>query len=306
MKRPNQQRFAFTLVELLVVVAIIGVLIGLLLPAIQAARESARRSQCQNKLKQIGLALQNYHSQFGNFPTGARVHKTDFNETISWRVYILPQLELGGLYNLIEPQPDGLAKDDSYDKQIVDAYICPSAEPQDGDPTRPKYSNYAAVAGGNTQDRIDLEDLGCGDFETSGIFYPDSKTKISLVTDGTSNTLAVGERVYIFGNQEDWLSGAVKFGDPPSLICSGAMKNIRYPMNPNHYEFGFFVGDFNAPPGAPKKMLLNDLPFASEHSSGAHFAFADGSVHYLNDTIDFTVYQALATKAGGEVRGEIQ
>jgi len=270
---------------------------GLLLPAIQAARESARRTQCNNKLKQIGLALQNFHSQQGQFPTGAPIHENQYDESISWRVLILPHLELGELYRLIDPQPNGGAKDDSYDKQILDGYICPSAEEQDNDPTKWKASNFAAIAGGNTDDRIDLEDVGCGDIEISGIFYPDSATRIAEITDGTSNTLAVGERTYIF---HDWLSGAVAFGDPLVGICSGAFKNVRYPINTNHHLLGYFVGDLDAPV-ALKTMLLNDLPFASDHPGGAHFGFADGSTHFLKETIDITVYQSMSTKAGEEL-----
>jgi len=290
----------FTLVELLVVIAIIGVLMGLLLPAVQAARESARRVQCKNKLKQIGLALQNYHGQHKHFPTGAPIHEVETNESVSWRVQILPHLEMGDLYNLIDPQPDGGAQNDSYDRLFLDAYICPSADEQDDDPTKWKASHYAGIAGGNTDDRIDLEDAGCGDMETSGIFYADSETRFAEITDGTSNTLAVGERTYIF---YDWLSGAVAFGDPPLGICSGAYKNVRYPINADRYALGFFVGDLRAPPGAPKTMLVNDLEFASDHPGGAHFGFADGSVHFLDDTIDFAIYQAMSTKAGEEIVG---
>ena len=297
---------AFTLVELLVVIAIISALMGLLLPAIQAARASARRAQCKNKLKQIGLALQNYHGQQGHFPTAGRIIRENFNESVSWRVLILPQLEMGDLYNLIDPQPDGDAKDDSYDKRIIYEYICPSAEPQDDDPTRTKYSHYSAIAGGNTDQRIDLEDVGCGDIETSGIFYADSRTRIGEITDGTSHTLAVGEKTYQVQNY-DWLSGALAYsaswasGDPPDIICMDASRNVHYPINANHYVLGFYVGDLNAPLGAPKTMVLNDLPFASNHPGGAHFGFADGSVHFLNDSINITVYQGMSTKAGEEV-----
>jgi prepilin-type N-terminal cleavage/methylation domain-containing protein/prepilin-type processing-associated H-X9-DG protein len=301
--RVSRRHDGFTLVELLVVITIVGVLLGLLLPAVQAAREAARRAQCNNQLKQIGLALQNYHGQQGHFPTGALRHERDFDESVSWRVMILPQMEMGELYDRIDPEPNGGARDDSYDKLLIDAYICPSAAAQDGDSTKWKLSHYTTVAGGNTNERIDLEDYGCGDIETSGIFYIDSDTRVAEITDGTSNTLAVGERKYIF---RDWLSGAVASNIPsPGSICSGAFKNVRYPINPDHYTLGFFVGDNNAPSGAPKTMLLNDLPFASDHPGGAHFGYADGSVHFINDTIDFTIYQGLATKAGQEILGEL-
>ncbi|MCH7751989.1 MAG: DUF1559 domain-containing protein, partial [Planctomycetes bacterium] len=130
-----------------------------------------------------------------------------------------------------------------------------------------------------------------GDIETSGIFYADSHTRIAEITDGTSNTLAVGERTYIIF---DWFLGVIYDGTPPFEMRSGAFKNIRYPINAP----GFWV--LIAPLGTSEteKFLHNDLPFASDHPGGAHFGFADGSVHFLNDTIDFTVYQGMSTKAG--------
>ncbi|KKL10766.1 hypothetical protein LCGC14_2552540 [marine sediment metagenome] len=100
----------FTLVELLVVITIIGILIALLLPAVQAAREAARRMQCVNNLKQLGIAIQNYHSQHGSFPPGARLHKTETEVGLSWRVFVLPHLELNSIYEQINPLPNGGAK----------------------------------------------------------------------------------------------------------------------------------------------------------------------------------------------------
>jgi len=297
--RFSRPRHGFTLVELLVVIAIVGVLMGLLLPAVQAAREAARRSRCLNNLKQIGLALENYHSVYGEFPAGAPIHKIPKKVSFSWRVPILPYLELGALYDQVDPQPDGGVKGASARYLLIDAYICPSALQQDDDPKKEKYSHYAAVAGGNTDERIDLEDEINGDVETSGIFYADSYTRSAEITDGTSNTLAVGERIYPI--LKHWLSGVKAWGDRPTKMSSGAFKNIRYPINAPH------VWKIIAPPTMPVelKVLFNDLPFGSDHPGGAHFGFADGSVHFLNETIDFTVYQDMSTKAGEEVVGEL-
>lgn len=302
----------FTLVELLVVIAIIGVLLGLLLPAIQAAREAARRSECTNNLKQMGLALQNYHSQNGSLPPGALKHEIEDRVGLSWRVLILPFLELNNIYEQIHPEPDGGANDYSPQGSIIEVYHCPSAEPPDPDPGILKMANYGGVSGAiavsdpNTNDTndeiVNLEDVLCGDMYINGVLFPESIVRIGQITDGTSNTLAIGERLYSF---RDWLSGMTWWGpDPPMPTtgwCVGAAKNINYPLNADLWQIGFYKFDFQAPVGAVRKLLLNELPFASEHSGGVNFSYADGSVHFINDTIDFTVLQAMATRNGEEV-----
>ena len=121
-----------------------------------------------------------------------------------------------------------------------------------------------------------------------------------MIGDGTSNTLAVGERTYLFS---DWMTGATYLDDPPTRIANGGSKNIRYPINADAATFGYYVGDFAAPAGAPRTSLLNDLWFGSQHAGGAYFAMADGSVQFLRSEIDFTIYQDLATRNGGEPGG---
>ncbi len=287
----------FTLVELLVVITIIGVLLGLLLPAVQAAREAARRSECTNNLKQLGLAIQNYHSFHGSFPPGARLHEGEGQVGLSWRAFVLPYLELNAIYEQINPLPDGGAESMSHKFTIIDVFLCPSAErPEDGPDTR-KVAHYTGVSGANTNDDIlDLEDNICGDIDINGVFFPGSHTSIAGIRDGTSNTLAIGERLYIFYN---WLFGSTWYGDLSTEICTGSSKNVHYPINADPYTFGFWVGDSSAP-AALRTMLLNELQFASEHPGGAQFCYADGSVHFLNESIDFNILQAMATKDGKE------
>jgi prepilin-type N-terminal cleavage/methylation domain-containing protein/prepilin-type processing-associated H-X9-DG protein len=294
----GEQRRAFTLVELLVVIAIIGILIALLLPAIQAARAAARRSGCQNNLKQLGLALQNYHAAKKVFPPGGRKHSTSGKIGISWRALILPQLEESSLHEQLGLRPDGGATNMlAAEKELPKVFACPAAEPSEDIDKR---SNYWGVCGAaRNNERIDLEDMICGDLFTNGMFFPDSKTKTAKITDGTSHTLAVGERVYSV--VRSWPTGVTWVGTPPTRICSEAANNIRYPINASHAQFGYYVADGKAPPTGPFSILGNDLFFGSNHSGGANFCFADGSVHYLNDTIDFTIYEDLATIAGQEV-----
>jgi len=277
----------FTLVELLVVISIISVLMGLLLPAVQAAREAARRTQCRNKLKQIGLALQNHHSQHSVFPTGARLLKKNIDISVSWHVLILPYLELNTLHSSIQPTSDGGFDGLNPKTTLVDAFICPSAVKIDTDL---KPSNYSGVAGaGRNDERIDLEDAACGDAFIDGIFFPDSRTRIAMITDGTSNTLAVGERVFRLAGTA-WSAGAYRFGKPPKLICMDAMKNIRFLLDSNEQLIA-----------AGTNILRNDIPFGSDHPGGAQFSFADGSVQFLSEDIDFTIYQNLSTRNGDEV-----
>ncbi len=286
------------------VIAIIGILVALLLPAVQAAREAARRSQCKNNLKQIGLGLLNYESQQRVLPPGALLHVQQMKPSISWRVLILPFIEQPALYEQINPLKDGGATNWEPSKRVVDTYLCPSTEQPSANGSVEIPSNYAAVSGAFRGDeRIDLEKNSCGDIYINGIYYPTSRTRLAKIIDGTSHTLAVGERLYVFRH---WMDGAARLGprrtlNGSQLVCVGATKNIRFPINAHPNEFGHFKGDNQAPAGADKSVLLNDLYFASEHRGGAQFAFADGSVQFLNEDLDFTIYQDLATKAGGEI-----
>jgi prepilin-type N-terminal cleavage/methylation domain-containing protein len=290
---------AFTLVELLVVIAIIGLLVAILLPAVQAARESSRRSGCTNNLRQLGTAIHSYHGQYGRFPPGAELHDLEGLPSISWRVLILPQMEEGVLYDQVNPTPDGGATNWAAKYRTIAAYICPSAPPQPDSDQVLKESNYWGISGAARNDEwIDLEDNSCGDLYTNGLLYPDSRNKAAKVEDGTSHTLAIGERNYIF---YPWTTGATWRGQPPTQICSGATNNLRYPINADKDYFGYCVRDFDAPSPQVRTMLLNDIFFGSHHPTIAQFCFADSSVHTISDDIDFTVLEDLATIAGHEV-----
>jgi prepilin-type N-terminal cleavage/methylation domain-containing protein len=296
--RRLRRQTGFTLVELLVVIAIVGVLLGLLLPAVQAARASARRTQCCNNLRQLGVGALNYQAAQKEFPTGARLHKVDDLPGISWRVLILPYIEQAHLYDEISPLPSGGASNWDARTRLISGLACPDSPILSFGATSLKPSSYVAVAGaGRHEERIDLEDDYCGDMDTDGIMYPGSHTTGNMISDGTTNTLLIGERIYVLW---DWMSGATKTDDPPTSICSESAKNIRFPINADPSQFGYYVGDSSAPAGAPKTMLFNDLQFSSEHTGGAHFCLADASVHLISDQIDFTVYQDLSTKGGGE------
>ena len=125
------------------------------------------------------------------------------------------------------------------------------------DPGALTASFYAGVSGaprGDTQ--IDLEDMVCGDIDVNGLLYPGSRTRFSMISDGSSNTLMLGERTYVF---RTWMSGATRVGkppQPPKRICTGATKNVVYPINADHAQFGYHVADRSAPPEAKKKRCF--------------------------------------------------
>ena len=302
----GQQR-GFTLVELLVVIAIIGLLLGLLLPAVQAAREAARRSSCTNNLKQIGIGLHNYHDSHRHFPpSGSFIDNTNEDPTVSWRVMILPEVEESTLFSQIKPKANGAATDSSAKTTIIpDVYRCPSAPPVPNSPDLQKLSNYAGVTGAGRIKRLVLEKTLCGDLYLDGFFVPDDNvlnlglhaTKFAKIVDGASKSLAVGERTYEFS---DWMNGITWKGLPPIRVCSGAAKNIAYPINADVTQIGYYKADSTAPTGGPFNLLLNDLFFGSSHPGGAQFCFADGSVHMLANALDINIYQDLATIAGSE------
>ncbi len=297
--KPRTADAGFSLVEVLVVVAIVAILLGLLLPAVQAAREASRRSACANRLRQLVTATLNYESQQRVLPAGALIHSQEAQQGVSWRTLILPHLEETALYLKLDVQPHGGAADRVAGRYINPVFQCPSSSPN-LQPSDLPLSNYEAVsgAGANADEIRDLDDHFCGDIYLDGVYYPGSRTSIDQITDGTSHTLVLGERNYDLYN---WVDGVSWYGSPDVEMCAYASKNVRYPLNANPEEFGYSISDRDAPAGALKTMVRNDLFFGSGHPGGAHLAFADGSVDFVSDAIDFLVYKGLASKSGNEV-----
>jgi prepilin-type processing-associated H-X9-DG protein/prepilin-type N-terminal cleavage/methylation domain-containing protein len=289
-----RRRVGFTLIELLVVIAIIAVLIGLLLPAIQKVREAAARGKCANNLKQIGLALHHYHDIHQAFPPGyvSAVSSTgdDAGPGWGWAAHILPQMEQSALYSYIRfDKPIEDAANADARRTPVPAYLCPFDDVPptwmatrydlSGNPLRQivdvASANYVGVYG-RTEPGVD------GD----GIFYRNSKVTFQDITDGTAQTLLVGERSVRLG-PATW-AGAV----------TGA--NVYAPQTGPQVEdgSGMVLGQANHPPRSPA-CEVNE--FAGPHGAGANFAFADGHVAFIPATIDQKVYHALASRADGEV-----
>jgi hypothetical protein len=281
------------LIELLAVVTIIGILMALLVPAVQAAREASRSKKCANHLKQLGLALHAYHSTHNHFPPGSTLAAHQDQHGDSWHVWCLAFLEEQAIADRILIDRVSIAP-------AIPVFFCPSDELITGGAGELHVTNYCGTAGAGTQTGhvIDLEDKFCGDVYTDGVFYPLSKTAASSITDGLSHTLAIGERTYF---KHIWSQGDFWVGSADQRLCLQASKNVRWPINSPAATSGYFVFDRDAPSTEERTLRMNDLYFGSRHPGGAWFCFAGGSVHFLADDIDFTVYQDLATRNGSEV-----
>ncbi len=296
--KPLSSNRGFTLVELLVVITIISVLIGLLLPAVQAARAASRRTRCQNNLKQQMLAALSYESQENHLPAGSFIHEAEFSISRSWRVEILPQLEQTSLLEQVSPNRRGGFDNQLAAQVIPELYQCPSAEFEQQEGLLRSHYEGMSGSGYASNMRWDLDDTLCGDIFLDGVFFPNSAVRLGQVTDGTSNTLAIGERAYWV--DKDWLLGATWFEEPDESMCMYSTKNVRYPINADHEQFGYSMTDRLAP-AAQRKILANDIFFGSHHPGGAQFAMVDGSVHFFDESIDFSVFQNMASRDGGEV-----
>jgi prepilin-type N-terminal cleavage/methylation domain-containing protein/prepilin-type processing-associated H-X9-DG protein len=285
----QNKRAAFTLIELLVVIAIIGILVSLLLPAVQAARESARRAQCKNQLKQLGLALHNYHDRVRAFPAGY-VSLLDGNGDElgpgwGWAAALLGDLEQTSLQSQIDFNfAIGDSKNAVPRAVQIPTFYCPSEIfgrqfTVDQTSVAVAYGNYVGLNG----------NAGVSDFAGSndGAFLRNRWFKIAEIPDGLSNTLFVGERCSRM-SLTTW-TGAVPGGAVPSQL------------DPLASEQAAALVLSHAGPHVPNNPEVTDADACSSfHPAGVNFLFGDGSVHVINDTIDIQVYDALATRRGGE------
>ena len=305
MKRPYKR--GFTLIELLVVIAIIAILIALLLPAVQQAREAARRTECKNKLKQWGLALHNYHDTHTVFPMGAMGlanSTTRRANNFPFHVMLLPFVDQTPLYNEFDPHYNyNTTSPNNQENRLTTFELlhCPSAREADhvaASASEGYTVHYYGVAGpkgpqpaelgtGNWPGHQGNYTTDHGGNSTLGMLYRQSKVRMRDVLDGTSNTLMVGEISSKWQNTNSWRAWIQGASTDAGGAANYACKNINRPIGPSGYS------------GGVATRLFNDVRFGSNHVGGAQFLFADGSVHFISENIDFTTYQAAASRDDG-------
>lgn len=338
MKRSNSPRRAFTLVELLVVIAIIGILIGMLLPAVQQVREAARRITCANNLRQFALAMHNYESSNMRFPPGHCIGPSWYPFNVetppgglapnssypaappfwSWMMHIAPFIEQGNVQNMAvfesgpaswpwwQYQPNGVA----IIGISVDNSVCPSESrgaatwvDSANANNQAAITSYLGVSG-----RDSYRDSGGQD----GMIYVNSKVTFGSCTDGSSNTLLLGERTAAADLLYGWQwAGAGDNAQGEADVVLGVHERIAVPWggDPSTVETDFFrPGTINDPDN------LHRFHYWSNHPGGGSWAYADGSVHFQPYSIDRgnngsngyapTLLEQLSTRKGGEVLNE--
>jgi prepilin-type N-terminal cleavage/methylation domain-containing protein/prepilin-type processing-associated H-X9-DG protein len=301
-------RSAFTLIELLVVIAIIAILIGLLLPAVQKVREAAANSQCKNNLHQIVIATHGYHDANGLLPcNGPQATYNSSGANWSWLARILPNIEQGNLYTACGIPTNALNNTGGAIATPVKPYLCPADTAYNGNPRTDAadlgnlavgQTNYKGVCGANWA----WGTYNIGGFPVSsttsngldqgnGIFYrtdgiPGTSghgpIPLSAIKDGTSNTFMVGEDIPSVNRWCSW-----PYSNNAVGTCAIPLNNAMVPGQPGYGNNGDWPDNYS---------------FRSNHNgaTGANFAMADGSVQWINNNINLTVYRSLATYAGGE------
>ncbi len=324
---PLLKRHGFTLIELLVVIAIIATLVAILLPAVQQAREAARRSTCKNNLKQIGLALHNYHDTYFSLPPGYTFSgvKGDRNHgSYGWTVAILPFIEQGSLYDALVPNSPNQQKDHykatataqeiALFQTVIPMLRCPSdvTPPVPGkeyvqmnnDSTFPHHfdvaaSNYLAMAGDGSPTISNTAPYPTT--ETDGLFWGNSNVKFKDITDGLSNQLMVGER-------DGGPAGPKSDGTPGNFHAGNWVGPGRVTSN-SRFGIGNNIGRTNTTINRDYWIIDNETNqgkgFSSLHAGGTQFVMADGAVRFISENINKAeVYNPLGSREDGLVVGE--
>lgn len=304
----------FTLIELLVVIAIIAVLVALLLPAVQQAREAARRSSCKNNLKQLGLAMHNYHEVYSCLPLG-NVYR------INWRVSVLPFMDESNAYDKLDFGESFQGNGVSTNTQVlgghkVESMICPSntvnpftnnAYGTNGQ--RMQYANYLAIAGAvDTSFPNNAPSGKCNSYYgwhcNNGPMLINEMVAFRDIVDGTTNCLLIGEQSgrdegMYYGDRRNGYHGGWH-GTNQTTNTANFVTGIGSGITPIQYPLNSTCSDF----WACAVPYLNSAILNSEHTGGVQFALADGSVRFISDNIDLTNLKRLAMKSDGQVVGE--
>lgn len=274
------RRRGFTLIELLVVIAIIAILIALLLPAVQQAREAARRSTCKNNLKQLGIALHNYHEAHSVFPPGevhgnirGTPHSFAWDDQIgNWACLIFPYMDQNPAYEQLdfEIRKQYGGNNQTILRQKFPPFLCPS-DPFDGLTHNWGSGNARIMHYFSVSHRTENHN----GHPLSGPFYNDSNVKFRDITDGTTNTAMLAE---VWGRT--------------SVTNNSGTSRSWHVHNAVYFD------------STPNSNRTDPWHVNSFHVGGAQILLCDGSVRFVSDNVNFTTFQNLATKSGGEVQGE--
>ena len=328
MRHLRSRRSGFTLIELLVVIAIIAVLIALLLPAVQQAREAARRTQCKNNLKQLGLALHNYHDVYSTLPPG-NTGGVVFSG-LSVHARILPQLEQVPLFNMINWNSNYLDPSNSAPLNLtLTMFRCPSDNSTRLPGNAGGANNYYYNQG------VNILFSGNPAFETTaanqalpaadGLFYRDSSIRLGDITDGTSNTSMFSERKIgdgsasisspedtfapgTYPNTPDEAVSQCNAMDPSNLSFqypAASVQNVGAPWLYAYHSTTIYWHT-NVPNGRscmfpPGRIMAGA---SSRHIGGVHTLLADGSARFVSSNIDLKVWRGIGTRSGGEIIGD--
>ncbi len=313
MHQRTRRRLAFTLIELLVVIAIIAVLIALLLPAVQQARESARRTQCKNKMKQMGIALHNYHDTFSVLPgsgystntmtaanwcTGGGSSYAAGYSYAAWTIMLLPYMDGQPQYNLLNFNATFISIGDrGFDNGPNDAcwyrqnanFQCPSDPNSTAGVNNTNY--YGVQGGGTSADAVCTNSGATRYWMTNGVIFHNSHLRLGDIVDGTSNTFMVGETKYQTlkaGNPsqyQGWASSdwpLATYGAPSIVAgCVLPINSVKpYPAVPYNYE-------------------EHTRLFGSMHTGGCHMLRADGSANFVSENMNLQTYQQMGKRNDG-------
>ncbi len=328
----NIRRRGISLVELLVVIAIVGILIAMVLPAVQAAREAVRKTQCSNNLKQIGVALHNYHEMFGAFPPGRlRTLIEGQGHCFSAYAHLLPFLEASTLYKGIDfsANPESPENETALN-QTIPYFLCPSDEFR-------KLQGESAVHNYtlNTGTTYPVSSRNPGGVRVTGVFYENSAVGLRDVIDGSSHTVCISETVKSEGGPDVWDGASFTNGfvltrdndnatNGPELTdyasqCSGDGLKLQQTRGsrwlygaPGHSMYNHLRppndSGVDCRGGLPHSIrsnywwdrLSHNVAARSRHPAGVHALYCDGHVAWIADGLDPTVWQALGSRDGGE------
>jgi prepilin-type N-terminal cleavage/methylation domain-containing protein/prepilin-type processing-associated H-X9-DG protein len=304
MLSPLNKKRGFTLIELLVVIAIIAILIGLLLPAVQKIREAANRMKCSNNLKQLALGAHNYHSTYERLPP--------INDSTvgTWPVHLFPYIEQDPLYQRWMAagtlQARGAGGANSLMAQVIPMLLCPS------DPFPVQVYNrgvfglftpdgkYEGLSSYGANNGAQLPANNAMD----GVFYNNSKVRLTDITDGTSNTIMFGDGYHsdpkwgqLMGSTTNTMEAYAAWSGGPFFVQRSALASVNYRI----------PATLTTPPtGASNPEYYKRVfAYASGHTGGANVALCDGSVRFLRDSLSLTLLQEFSTVASGNVLGNV-